>query len=202
MNPVEISRRERKKDETRERINQAALQLFDQKGFDATTVDEIVAAADVAKGTFFNYFPRKEAALAVICERQVEGLEQFVDGLIDDARPVREKLLDTFAFGAQQHAADPALHRHSIVELLRGSLEDAININERVQSSVGRLVQQGCERGEFRSDVPVERLTYVLRGVFFMTMLVWLHCPELFDFKTEIQARMSIALDGLAAGAR
>ena len=63
MTELELSRRERKKGETRERIFKAACKLFRHKGFEATTIDEIADKADVAKGTFFNYFPRKEAVL-------------------------------------------------------------------------------------------------------------------------------------------
>jgi len=52
--------RERKRRLTRERITEAALTLFLERGFDATTVDEITAAAEVSKRSFFDYFPTKE----------------------------------------------------------------------------------------------------------------------------------------------
>src|SRR5262249_52399213 len=58
------SRRERKKDRTRAEIFRAAIELFGARGFDAVTVEQICAAADVAKGTFFLHFPSKTALLA------------------------------------------------------------------------------------------------------------------------------------------
>jgi AcrR family transcriptional regulator len=53
-------RRERKRRQTRERIENAAMTLFLQRGFDATTIEDITEAADVSKRSFFDYFPSKE----------------------------------------------------------------------------------------------------------------------------------------------
>lgn len=52
--------RERKKAKTRAAIQQHALRLFGDQGYDATTVDQIVDAAEVSPSTFFRYFPTKE----------------------------------------------------------------------------------------------------------------------------------------------
>src|SRR3954471_24031921 len=55
--------REIKKRRTRDAIADAALELFDRKGFENTTIADIAAAADIAPRTFFGYFPSKEAVL-------------------------------------------------------------------------------------------------------------------------------------------
>jgi AcrR family transcriptional regulator len=52
--------RERKKQRTRERIVEAAFELFGERGFDGTTIADIADAADIAPRTFFSYFPSKD----------------------------------------------------------------------------------------------------------------------------------------------
>ena len=66
-----IGRRERRCEETRENIFRAALQLFAERGFNATTIEAITEAADVGKGTFFNYFENKESLLLEYGELQM-----------------------------------------------------------------------------------------------------------------------------------
>jgi AcrR family transcriptional regulator len=79
--------RERKRRQTRERISQAAMTLFLERGFEATTVDDIAAAADVSKRGFFDYFPTKEDVVAA-------WQDDFGNRLVAAvaARPAREPL--------------------------------------------------------------------------------------------------------------
>jgi AcrR family transcriptional regulator len=62
--------RERKQRATRERLLTVAQNLFAERGYDRTTMDEIAAAADVSRATAFNYFPRKEELLIALVERR------------------------------------------------------------------------------------------------------------------------------------
>ncbi|EJT02926.1 TetR family transcriptional regulator [Rhizobium sp. CCGE 510] len=78
-------RRQRKRRQTRERIEQAAMTLFLQRGFDATTVEDITEAADVSKRSFFDYFPSKEEVVFA-------WQDGFADRLMAEiaARPAEE----------------------------------------------------------------------------------------------------------------
>jgi AcrR family transcriptional regulator len=83
-----IGRRERKKQATRESLIEAAFGLFADKGFEATTVEEIADAVDVSSRTFFRYFASKEdVVLTFQEEQQVMFLELF------RARPAEEPVV-------------------------------------------------------------------------------------------------------------
>ncbi|MFE7569841.1 TetR/AcrR family transcriptional regulator, partial [Streptomyces sp. NPDC057539] len=84
--------RERKKLATWRAIRVAALRLFDEEGFEATTVEQIAAAANVSRATFFNYFADKEAA---VFDQDPEERRHW-QTLMND-RPAGEPLWDSLA---------------------------------------------------------------------------------------------------------
>jgi AcrR family transcriptional regulator len=74
----ELGLRERKKQERRRCIEDAAIDLFEAHGFDGTTIEDIAAAADIAPRTFFYYFPTKED---VVLADYASRLERIIDAL-------------------------------------------------------------------------------------------------------------------------
>ena len=98
----ELGIRERKKQRTRQALRQAALELFQERGFEATTIADITAAADVAPRTFFSYFPTKED---VVLDEGPQRFDQLLQQTLRQ-RPPGEPLLAAFRRAALQIAAD------------------------------------------------------------------------------------------------
>jgi AcrR family transcriptional regulator len=88
--------RERKKQRTREQIIEAAMGLFAERGYQATTIADIAAAADVAPRTFFSYFPSKEAVVFHNVDRDLDAL----------AATLRDRLPGETAFDALRRWID------------------------------------------------------------------------------------------------
>src|ERR1017187_9026321 len=74
--PKAIGRRQRRANETRLRLFRCALQLIAERGLSNVTVEDITEAADVGKGTFFNYFQTKEHVLATFGAERIAAIER------------------------------------------------------------------------------------------------------------------------------
>ncbi|MBI3997647.1 MAG: TetR/AcrR family transcriptional regulator [Armatimonadetes bacterium] len=68
---------------TRERLLQAAMDVFAQHGYHGTTVDDIVAASQTSKGAFYHYFPSKQGIFLNLLDRLIEMVEAGVEGAIE-----------------------------------------------------------------------------------------------------------------------
>jgi AcrR family transcriptional regulator len=204
---VEVSRRTRKKDETKARIFKAAVRLFREKGFEETTVDEITERADVAKGTFFNYFPRKESVLGYLSENQLAEAEEHAGAIFGANKPVREKLIELLQRIASVYEEEPELSRYVVQESMRRAYTPTDAAHTHWHNLLARLVREGQESNEFRRDVDPTRAIYVLGSVYMGTVFMWL-CSQAaapgregkaYQLQDELRDRLALVLDGLAS---
>ncbi len=197
---TEISRRERKKEETRSRIFRAAISLFRKRGFENTTVDEITERADVAKGTFFNYFPRKEAVLSYLSESRLVPVEENAGAMLADPRPAREKLIDLYVSCAAVYEEDRELSRYVLLELIAHSFEPTEEMGKRWQDQILPLVRQGQEQGDLRADPEPVRVEALLTSIYYATLYEWACCVgEEFGLRQELRARLRLAMEGVGS---
>jgi AcrR family transcriptional regulator len=168
-------RRERRTVETRESLFRAALDLFARKGFTETTVEDITEAADVGKGTFFNYFPSKDHILLAFGEMQLAKLECAVE----EARRTGEPMPQFLRSLGVRMTQEPTRHPGIIRSLLQAYLSTTpvraamLDLQKRVHALHTEIVRIGQERGEIRRDLPASEIAHVFRQTIFGTLLIW-----------------------------
>jgi AcrR family transcriptional regulator len=169
-----LNRRERRCAETRERIIRAALSLFSERGVVGTTIEDITNAADVGKGTFFNYFPSKEHVLAHLCQLQMGKIREFVGEAMNSTEPVDRVLYKLALIVTEEFAHSPELVRSILApffssESARGQMADDLEEDREV---LAELISARQKRLEIRADfTPIELALQVQRALFGTTIL-------------------------------
>lgn len=196
--PAGGGRRERKRTETRNRLYGSAIQLFLEKGYEATTMDEIAERADTARATAYNHFPRKSLLLAEWMHRRRSEVDQDIDleGLRNEpvATLLRRYLDDLARINVDQRE----LTRRLLPAWTRvgGPFED-----EPVLANVlTRYIEIGQARGEIRMDCDAHRAGHLIRSAYLGTLYLWLRDDRhSFDLASAFRESIDIILRGLLA---
>ncbi|OBI18924.1 hypothetical protein A5712_20780 [Mycobacterium sp. E2327] len=101
MTTDQMGLRERKRRQTRRELVRAAMRLFEEKGYDETTVAEIASAAGVSTKTFFNYFASKDEVLFPHLSRRIEAAVALIE-----RRGPDDQIADVLVAAMQQMLAD------------------------------------------------------------------------------------------------
>ncbi len=173
-------RRARHQAEIRERLIRSALRLFAERGFVATTIEDITNLADVGKGTFFNYFPSKEHIFAARANGQAEKVEGFVAQARNSPAPMRELFYRLAVSLGEGFEANPAIFRSILVavssnEMVRAMLSNAL---EQARKPLAELMSLRQRRGEIRSDLAPVELALRFQQIFFGTVFLWSLAPS------------------------
>ena len=198
--PTLVPRRVRRSAELRERLFRAALTLFGKKGFAETTVEDITEAADVGKGTFFNYFPTKEHILMAFSEMQLGKLETVVSDAQQSDLPMQEVLRILVLRMTEEPIRNPAIVRALLqANLTAVPVRAAMRrIHNRNRALLGQLIRHGQERSEIRTDLPAEQIAQVWRQTIFGTLLFWSLTGDA-SLTERIEQSLNILWNGIAS---
>lgn len=169
------TRRERRRAETRERIVREALRLFSERGVTATTIEDITNAADVGKGTFFNYFPSKEQIIADICQTKMGTIREFTQRAAKSDQPMNQVLYELAVIKTQEFARSPALVLNILAPTLAGEAtrQQMREDLSRDRQVLAELMAARQKRGELRIDVTPLELAYQFQRAFFGATVLW-----------------------------
>ncbi|MBU5635123.1 TetR/AcrR family transcriptional regulator [Geomonas sp. Red69] len=190
-------RRAKRSEETRERIFRAALNLFAEKGFNATTIEAITAAADVGKGTFFNYFDNKESVLLEYRELQMARVADFVAAHRDSDRPLAPLLLQLALTLTMEQEKGPGLIQ-SLMTAVFGSETVQKRMAEAMEGNIRQLsalIARRQQSGEIRSDLDAFSVAQSFQRIIFGTMITWSLSP-IDPLEENLKKSIQIFVDG------
>lgn len=172
----------------------AALDLFAEKGVEATSVDEITQRAQVAKGTFYVHFPRKEDVLLEYAARMVADIDPHaLPDEVGQACDVVAARLEA----AMGEMPRPLAGR--IIRELVGHREDWLRVL-RDRLPVNRLLlptmQRGQSQGVLRDDLSARRLAQALTILWLDTIIGWAERPTDLPLREDLARASRLFLDG------
>ena len=150
LSPADMGRRQRRAAETRVRLFRCALELIAERGLANVTVEDITEAADVGKGTFFNYFASKDHVLGVMAEIQVGKVKEAASKAVQGKQSIHSVLRQLVRRLAEEPGRNPRLARAMMSSFLASESVRAIvkrNMHEG-RKTIAEVVAAGQERGE------------------------------------------------------
>jgi AcrR family transcriptional regulator len=171
-----VDGRTRRREGTRQRLYEAAVELIAEQGFSATTVDDIALRANVAKGTVYYNFASKTALFE-------ELLRHGVGLLTDDFRAAVEGLPPREAVAALVRAQLEYIRRYKafaqllISEMWRTNREwqqTLVLLREEAIGVIAETVQAGVDSGDLPADLDVRVASAALFGVGLVVAVDWL----------------------------
>ncbi len=202
--PVEdlskLTRRERRKREVRNRIIEAAVELFDRDGFAATRVATICDQADIAHKTFFNHFPAKQDLLREIASVYLAGLLERLEETRKQPGTTGDRITFFFDRVAENASEIGSMHRELITEVVHVIHESGTESEQaqKLQSAFGAIIAEGVARGDITTDHPPETLTDMLMGAFYALMFNWSNL-EHYPIAQQASATARFLADAMSA---
>lgn len=196
MTETRVQRRQR---ETREHIFRVAMELFRQKGFEQTTVAEITEAADIGKGTFFTYFPTKEAIFGHLGAMMVDAMTAAMEEGLKAGVPIPALLERQFAESAAWHEANrPLTEMVALSGLRQSAIMEADAPNQwQLHTLLARMVQAGQSRDEFTDALNAEDAATALLGLYFTVVLKWVGGNDPRPLSEQFAAGLAVLMRGL-----
>jgi AcrR family transcriptional regulator len=175
--------RTRKKQKTRVAILKAARGLMIRQGFEATTMENVAARADVSVGSLYNYFENKRALLLGIMEDATEDVLQEAASVVanpgNNGQEALAQLLHGYATSLQKLNKD--LLRQTMSISFTEPPENTASmfrLDEMLIEQTALLVAQLQQRSLITTEVSVEQASLTLYGTFAVAMLLWMSMPD------------------------
>lgn len=200
--PEPLERKRRKRQRTSSHLAATAFGLFEEYGYEAVTMEQIAAAAEVAKATLYSHFPMKEALVAHRFKDEiVEGMAALAGQLA-----ARRSFVSRMRFLLRESAAWHAAKRAYLPHYLRylhgiadSAGEEAIRDagSTTTLNALAAMFLAAQQSGEVARTLPAEKLAWSLQYLLYGAVTHWLRHPETDLAEAFLQA-FALLMDGAA----
>ncbi len=167
--------REQKKEEKKERLLQESIKLFTQKGFEQTSVEDITNGAGVAKGTFYNFFNKKEDVLLYYLDKELVKSRYEIECKLNDASSIIDRL-ELLIFTYLKYIFRNKDFAKILVRERVCKIGTGRNWNEMVLlQAISNHLSEAKERGEIKESVDLDSLAELVFAIFTMYTIYWLN---------------------------
>jgi len=167
-----LSLRERKKRENRERILDAARDLFQAQGYEHTSIDQVAERANVSRATLFNYFATKQRLLGELADEELCWLEERVDTDLAALNSAVAKIRETMRMFVHDTLSFFQVTRYVLLDALQHPAGEAAS-TIRLGDILGKLVREAQAQGEIRADLDPSEIAHAILGAYLAALFEW-----------------------------
>jgi len=197
-------RREIKKESNREQILKAAIELFTTKGFDQTTVENITRKATIAKGTFYNFFEKKEDVLLYFLDKEISKSTLELEKKMGDQKTVADRIELLISIYIKHIFPNREFSKVLMRERV-GKIGTGHNKNERnLMQKLWEVIDQAQKNGEIKKSVDAHRMAELIFALYTMYVIYWTNgfIKNKRECVASIRELTHLFLDGVGTGAR
>lgn len=158
--------------ERKQEIVATARELFLSKGYDNTTMKDVMVKLNIAKGTIYHYFSSKDELLDAVIQSVVEEEKERLQEIIDSKEGTALDRLKHLTVSGTSHHGEEG--HDELLEHLHQTANAGMHIRLLAQLVTmqaplyAELIGQGCEEGTFSTDAPLECAEFLLAGIQFL----------------------------------
>ncbi|MBA2176403.1 TetR/AcrR family transcriptional regulator [Halobacillus locisalis] len=152
----------------KEKILNTSTELFGKRGFQETSIQDIVSSNQLTKGTFYYYFKNKEDVLVHIHEQFIDSLLAQQNEIMAEGRTAHDQLRSMVRMligNIRTNANSAMVFFREMRHLSQAKTDDILPKRHLFQRNIASVIEQGIQLGEFRSDLRADMLSFAVLGI-------------------------------------
>lgn len=188
-----------KKEEMRKKIHEASIELFMEKGFHNTTMQDIAEKANVSKATIFNYFPSKSDIVLSFGRGQTSKLSKYVNKLPAELG-VKEQIEAVILEDLRGTQDSPNLAKFQLSEVYKTDWLYAAETEnrEKLAKIYSRILSKGQEEGKVSTNLDCRHVGGMIVAIYFYSLQRYFEIDSNMDINSYILKSINILWEGIS----